>query len=204
MLLNSLEFALMNNPVRALVQRHVEARQLLSMAGPMAGGLALEIGCGRGVGLEVILDAFGADAVDAFDLDARMVARARRRVGRRGARARIWVGDATAIAADDARYDAVFDFGIVHHVPDWRAAVREIHRVLKPGGRLYAEEVLRRFITHPVARATLRHPQVDRFDDGDFRGALAATGFTDIQSTAVGRVFCWFVAVRPPFDGLNS
>ena len=60
MRLNRLEFALMNNPVRAAIQRHVEAPQLLRMGGPMAGGLALEIGCGRGFGAELILDVFKA------------------------------------------------------------------------------------------------------------------------------------------------
>jgi SAM-dependent methyltransferase len=80
-LLNRLEYALMNNPVRAGLQRHVEARRLLRMGGPMHGGRALEIGCGRGVGTELILDMFGAERVDAFDLDPRMVALARQRPG---------------------------------------------------------------------------------------------------------------------------
>ncbi|MBI5529080.1 MAG: class I SAM-dependent methyltransferase [Deltaproteobacteria bacterium] len=65
-------------------------------------------------------------------------------------RAIVSVGDVTAIRADDETYDAVFDFGIIHHVPDWRAALREIRRVLKPGGRLFAEEVHERFISHPA------------------------------------------------------
>ena len=64
----------MNNPLRALIQRRFEAARLLRMGGPMEGGSALEIGCGRGVGVQLILDLFGADAVDAFDLDPRMVA----------------------------------------------------------------------------------------------------------------------------------
>lgn len=198
MLLNNLEFALMNNPVRAALQRHVEVPQFLRLAGPMEGGRALEIGCGGGAGLELILDRCGAETVDAFDLDARMVARARRRLSRRGSRVRIWKGDATAIAAADAAYDAVFDFAILHHVPDWRAALGEIRRVLRPGGRLYAEEVLEPFITNQVVRALLRHPQEDRFSARQFCAALDAAGFTNVRSVEVGGVFAWFVATRPP------
>ena len=41
MLLNRFEKALMNNPVRAAVQRRVEARWLLALGGRMAGGRAL-------------------------------------------------------------------------------------------------------------------------------------------------------------------
>ncbi len=64
MKLNRIEFGLMNNPVRAAVQRHFEAQRLLRMGGAMRGGRALEIGCGRGVGTETILDTFVSDAVN--------------------------------------------------------------------------------------------------------------------------------------------
>src|SRR5262249_50752496 len=69
-MLNAIEKAMMNNPVRAAVQRWIEAPRLLAMGGALpAGARALEIGCGRGVGTELVLDAFGAEHVDAFDLD---------------------------------------------------------------------------------------------------------------------------------------
>ena len=86
MLLNAVEKALMNNPVRAAIQRRFEAKRLLELGGPVAGGRALEVGCGRGVGVEIILDLFGAGSVDAFDLDPDMVAQARARHARREAR----------------------------------------------------------------------------------------------------------------------
>lgn len=200
MLLNRVEYALMNNPLRAAIQRRFEAARLLRMGGPMPGGRALEIGCGRGVGTELILDRFGADAVDAFDLDPRMVALARARLARRGAPVRQWVGDASAIAAPDARYDAVFDFGIVHHVPDWRRALAEVRRVLKPGGRFYAEEVLARFILHPVARRLLEHPLEDRFDTAGLVAGVREAGLVPVASEELWGAFAWVVAVRPAAD----
>lgn len=192
MLLNRIEYALMNNPVRSAIQRHVEANRLLRMGGAMLGGQALEIGCGRGVGVELILEVFGAHSVDAFDLDARMVTQARRRLSRYGSRVRLWVGDASAISAPDATYDAVFDFGIIHHVPDWRRAVRETERVLKPGGRFYGEEILKRFIVHPLTRRFLRHPLEDRFDAPAFERELNAVGLDDVASHQVSGAFAWF------------
>ena len=198
MILNGLEFALMNNPVRAAIQRHVEARRLLEMGGPLHGARVLELGCGRGVGTALILDVFGAAAVDAFDLDPRMIARARRRLHGHGSRVRLWVGDATSIAVSDASYDAVFDFGIIHHVPDWRRALVEVRRVLRPGGRFYAEEVLRRFIVHPIARRLLEHPQQDRFDTAEFVSALHQAGLTGVVSRDIGQCFAWFVASKLP------
>jgi ubiquinone/menaquinone biosynthesis C-methylase UbiE len=196
MLLNRIEYALMNNPVRAAIQRRFEGARLLRMGGPMNGGSALEIGCGRGIGARIILDLFGADAVDAFDLDPRMIALARRRLKPVGSRVRLWVGDATSIPVPDSTYDAVFDFGIVHHIPDWRFALREIRRVLKPGGCFYAEEVLAAFIRHPITRQLLEHPQGDRFDREAFCSAITEAGLEVLSSEELWRSFAWFVASK--------
>ena len=197
MILNRIEYAMMNNPVRAASQRHIEARRLLRMGGAMNGGRALEIGCGRGVGVQIILDAFGADSVDAFDLDPRMVDRARDRLAAYGSSARVWVGDASAIDAADATYDAVFDFGIIHHVPDWRGVLGEVERVLKPGGRFYGEEVLRRLILHPVWRRLLDHPLHDRFDTSEFARELHVSGFRQIATEELWGWVAWFTARKP-------
>lgn len=195
MRLNTLEFALMNNPLRATIQKRIEGPRLRHMGGTMDGGRALELGCGRGVGTEIILDQFGADRVDAFDLDPRMIARASKRLAGRGDRVGLWVGDATTIAAPDRSYDAVFDFGIIHHVPDWRSALADVHRVLKPGGRFYAEEVLAPAIRH--SRHFLEHPQRDRFDVDGFNDALKDAGLEPVASRSLGHAFAWFVARRP-------
>ncbi len=41
---------------------------------------------------------------------------------------RFEVGDAARIPASDAHFDGVFDFGIIHHVPDWRESIAELER----------------------------------------------------------------------------
>ena len=197
MKLNFVEKAMMNNPLRAMIQRRYEAKRLLAMGGPMAGGRALEVGCGRGVGSEIILDLFGAEEVDAFNLDPGMIEKASSRLESRGKRASLWTGDATDIKADDGTYDAVFDFGIIHHVPNWRDALAEVHRVLKPGGRFYAEEVLKRYIEHPLWRRLLVHPEGDRFDERGFADALGLAGFTVSATSQLWNQFAWFIADKP-------
>ncbi len=118
MLLNRIEKALMNNPARARVQRWYETA-LLGKLGTRTDGLrVLQIGCGRGVGTEIILDRFGAREVHAFDLDPDMVALAGERLARYPPeRVQFRTGDVTAIQEPDASFDAVFDFGIAARSP---------------------------------------------------------------------------------------
>lgn len=194
MILNRFEFLSMNNPLRAMIQRSFEARRFRRMGGSACAGHALEIGCGRGVGANIIFDEFGAATVDAFDLDPRMVELARRRLASRGDRLRLWVGDAANIEAPEATYDTVFDFGIIHHIPNWRKALAEVFRVLKPGGRFYAEEVLQSFILHPLWRRLLDHPLTDRFDHDQFKSGLHQAGFKVIAGNSLWNAFGWYIA----------
>ena len=196
MLLNKVEKLLMNNPIREAAQRYYEARRLRELGGTTSGAQALEIGCGRGVGVEIILEQFGADTVDAFDLDPDMVRRAQARLEGFGDRVSVWIGDATDIRAEDSSYDAVFDFGIIHHVPDWRQTLVEVHRVLKPGGRFYAEEVLSPFITNSILRRVLLHPKSDRFDTAQFCRALHEAGLPTESTREVLGVLLWVVATK--------
>ena len=197
MILNRLETLLMNNPVRAGIQRHLEVRRLLRLGGTQRGRRVLEVGCGRGVGVQLVLDHFGADRVDAFDLDPRMVDRARRRLASRGDRVRLWIGSATHIPAADGTYDAVFDFGILHHVPVWQDAVAEILRVLRPGGRFYAEEMYERFILHPLWGPWFDHPRTNRFDSDRFAQGLRDAGFHVRAVDPWFGLFGWVVADKP-------
>jgi ubiquinone/menaquinone biosynthesis C-methylase UbiE len=141
MRLNWLGRATMNNPARSLGQYYT-ASWLERLGGRVEGGRVLEVGCGRGAGVEIILERFGAALVQAFDLDPKMVAGARERLASYGpARVQLSVGDVTSIQADDTTFDAVFDFGAIHLEPNWKKALAEVRRVLKPGGKFFFEWV---------------------------------------------------------------
>ncbi len=180
MKLNPVEMVLVNNPFRTVVLRSTVG--WLHAAPPV--DRVLEIGCGQGDGVSEILSRFHPHALDAFDLDEQQVARARDRLAagtKNGAEVRLWVGDAEHVEAADGSYDAVFEFTIFHHVPDWRRALAEVHRVLRPGGLFLFEELSTEFFTNmPVVSSLLRrftvHPWDTMFDFPTFRRALRDAG----------------------------
>ncbi len=193
MKLNVVEKALMNNPLRSLIQRRYEARLFERLGGRTEGETVLEIGCGRGVGTEIIFERFGAKKVHAFDLDPEMVKLARRRLSAYWEdRLTLTVGDAAAMEADDASFDAVFDFGIIHHVPDWQRAVAEVARVLRPGGKFFFEEVTKQALDRTVYRTLFAHPAENRFGRDEFIGELEGRGIA-VGNNVVERFFGDFI-----------
>lgn len=156
MKLNSVEKLRMNNPVRAALQRRCEAALLERLGGRVPGARVLEIGCGRGVGTEIIVERSGAASVYASDYDVHMAVKARARLAPRGPRVTVCAADAGQLPYATSAFEAVFDFGIIHHVPDWRAAVREVARVLRQGGLFFFERFFGDFILGVGRKASVK------------------------------------------------
>ncbi|WP_236791063.1 class I SAM-dependent methyltransferase [Amycolatopsis sp. GM8] len=178
MKLNAFERAAMNNPIRAAHQHHREASWFRRLAGgTLSGQHVLEVGCGRGVGVEVLLDRLDAGQVTAFDLDSSMVELAQRRLhSRPDGAVSLSVGDVCEIEQPDATFDTVVDFGIIHHAPDWQTGVAEIARTLRPGGLLLFEEVPRWMLDTWAMRTLTVHPRENRFEAAEFAEELARHG----------------------------
>lgn len=96
----------------------------------------LDVGCATGRLLDR-LAAAGARRLAGCDLAPRIVAAAREKMARRGVDADLQPADAErALPWPDATFDAVALTGVLHHFYRPRAALGEIARVLRPGGRL--------------------------------------------------------------------
>jgi ubiquinone/menaquinone biosynthesis C-methylase UbiE len=191
--LNLAETLLVNNSVRSAVQRWFEAPLLRRLAGPLDGARVLEIGCGNGNGLRILLEQFGAGHVCGIDLDPRQLRRARRHLRAYPAGcATLLAAHAACLPFPDATFDAVFDFGVLHHVPAWQAAVAEIRRVLKPGAAFFFEEVTRAALDRWLYRAFLTHPRTNRFSEAEFLAEVAAQGIApgaDLHRILAGDIF---------------
>ena len=177
MKLNWAERLVVNNPVRVVIQRLI-IKWIKGVTRIASRARILEIGCGRGAGARLIQAEFHPAALHAFDLDYRMIRLAGRYL-KDGYKDKIflYVGDASTLPYRDGVLDAVFGFGVLHHLPDWRGGLREIARVLKPGGIYCLEEFYPKFYQNFLARRLFLHPEHDRFYSHDLHKALAETGF---------------------------
>ena len=150
MRMRRIEKWLMQSALRRWGLRHVEAPKVFRGVDLPEGARILEIGCGYGDGALLIQQRFPTARVIGVDLDEEVVGGARRKVGRPPRWARdvatdritLLCGDATSLSFRGAAFDAVILFGMLHHVRQWRGAIAEAHRVLRPGGVFAFEEAL--------------------------------------------------------------
>ena len=160
------------SPVRVLfLRRHAETWKGLVQSPQM--GLCLEIGCGLGRGARILIERMGFEKVFAFDLEERLIRSATRRLPTRLAdHIHFFVGDAQDLPFGDSQFDAVVNYGIIHHVLDWRSCIREIGRVLRTGGVFYFEEIFPPLYANFLMKRVVRHPTRGRFDGTEFLQAL--------------------------------
>jgi len=116
---------------------HRLLKQHLSVAQDLAGKRVLEIGCGRG-GFACWLGSQHPGELVAADFSPAAVQKGKLFAAEKGlTRIRWEVTDIEAIAHRNESFDTVISCETIEHVPDPQKAVRELSRILKPGGRLF-------------------------------------------------------------------
>jgi ubiquinone/menaquinone biosynthesis C-methylase UbiE len=102
---------------------------------PRAAGDVLEIGIGSGLNLAHY--GVGVRTLTGLDPAAELTEKARGRAERLGRPVEVLSISGESIPVDDERFDSVVCTWTLCSIPNVYAALREMHRVLKPGGRLY-------------------------------------------------------------------
>ncbi|MGN7612151.1 class I SAM-dependent methyltransferase [Magnetococcales bacterium HHB-1] len=92
----------------------------------------LEVGIGHGTDLMQFSDA-GAHCFG-IDITPRHIQLTRQNFIHRNRKVNLSFQDASQIAFKDHSFDAVYSFGVLHHIPEIENCIQEIHRTLKPGG----------------------------------------------------------------------
>lgn len=155
------------------------------MLGCRPGDRILDLGAGSGFSTEMLVR-FGYRVI-ALDPDAPALRRGMRRL-RLDRRLRPEVAWAAAGIAErlpfaDRSFDGVVGMNVIHHVDDLGAAVEELARVLKPGGRAAFSEPGRRHLDFPeTARAIREHGENDKaFDVRELATIARTRGFRRIE-----------------------
>jgi ubiquinone/menaquinone biosynthesis C-methylase UbiE len=155
-------------------------RELLSLLDLRSHDHVLEVGFGHGRTVEHALAAVPEGFVAGVDLSDDMVRMATARVRSfiDAGRAELRSGDSARLPYPDCRFDKVFSLHTLYFWSDPAAHLREIHRVLRPGGRIVIG-----FSPGEDAQARANFPaSVYRFYDTDeARDLIAGAGFHDLE-----------------------
>ena len=142
-----------------------------------AGKSVLDVGCGPGW-ITVMYAKGGAD-VTAVDLTPAAVALTSTHLEQLGLSAIVREANAEELPFPDNSFDLVVSSGVLHHTPNYRRAISECLRVLRPGGKakltFYRKGVLHHPLIWPLTRTIMRLAGVKH------PGANLASTSTDVD-----------------------
>lgn len=174
--------------------RDVQRRRELVRAalGARPGDRILDVGCGPGFYVTELLEAVGPEgSVVGLDISADMLAVAAKRAEGHG-NVTFYEADASSLPVPDASFDRAVCVQVLEYVRDVPTALREMHRALRPGGRVLVWDVdwatvswhaIDRQLTRRVLAAWdkhLTHPSLPRTLAAQLRNA----GFDDVRMDA--------------------
>jgi ubiquinone/menaquinone biosynthesis C-methylase UbiE len=174
------------DPFSLLLGARTAHASLVEAAELRPGHRVLEIGCGTG-NLALLAKARQpAATVVGLDPDAAALARARLKARRRGLELLLDRGFADQLPHPDASFDRVLSALMLHHLPgeEKPAALREVVRVLRPGGELHLVDIAQQDGGHGRLR---RHhgPHARNSPGTSVADLVGAAGFTDVRMGTV-------------------
>ncbi|MCZ6855754.1 MAG: methyltransferase domain-containing protein [Gammaproteobacteria bacterium] len=164
-------------------------KALIQPAGIGEGQVVLDVGSGPGFFALALADMVGeAGSIIGVDINTRFVSDANKRASDRDNVSFHHVTD-HRLPFPDGDFDRVICKNVLEYVPDLEATLFEVHRVLKPGGRLHVidsdwgfvvvepwgKKTVERFFE--AAAAAFKEPYIGR----RVPGLMAATGFSSIE-----------------------
>jgi SAM-dependent methyltransferase len=157
-----------DNPIhQRLLKAYIAAK-------PLVEGDLLEVGCGEGRGVEVLLDE--VDSYHGLDKIPEVIEQLKSRFPQVSFEQAV-IPPFRTIASD--KYDTVVSFQVIEHIQDDRLFLEEIYRVLKPGGKA--------IISTPNIRQTLsRNPWHIREYTGEQLKSLCEGIFDTVEAMGIG------------------
>lgn len=176
------------DPLTKLFRITALHRPLIEQAGLLPGHRVLEIGCGTGNVVLMAAQSQPAAEITGLDPDPKALARARRKAARRGREIRLDRGFAERLPYADGAFDRVLSSFMFHHLKPAAkpAALREVRRVLAPGGSLHLLDVGGAVSESDgrMARRAMRNPHLHDNLGDRIPELMREAGFTDVREVA--------------------
>jgi ubiquinone/menaquinone biosynthesis C-methylase UbiE len=133
----------------------IPRKRLVEALAPAEGERLLELGPGTGYYTLPVAERLGPGTLDIFDLQQEMLDHTMRRASDAGLGNLVPTqGDARALPYADGTFDGAFLVTVLGEIPDQDAALHELARVLRPGGRVVFGEMV--LDPHMVRASALR------------------------------------------------
>jgi len=137
----------------------------------------LDAGCGQGKSFRPLIEHFSPQRLIAIDAEERCLERARVEAGKETVPIELRREDIGELDLPDASVDLVFCHQTFHHLTCQEQALRQFHRVLKPGGLLLFAESTRAYIHSWIIRLLFRHPMHLQRSADEYLEMIRAQGF---------------------------
>lgn len=144
---------------------------------PQHFATVLDAGCGAGQTFEGIARRFAPQQITAIDIDPAMIPHAQASAAQCACPIDVQQGDLADLALADASFDLVLCHQALHHAEDQPAVLRNLFRVLRPGGTLLLAESCRTFTGSWRVRALFRHRADTQRTANAYLELVRAAGF---------------------------
>jgi len=167
-------------PLTYWIRRLIDIPILLKWGKILKGASLLEIGCSSGQISRYLSQTLRCKSYTAIDSNPQIIAKAESQT-HRNTKIIYQVADACKLPFDRGSFDAVIQMDVLHHIPQWKKALREIHRVLKKKGKLLIRDYSIETFTLPGIGLLMQnfseHPYDMMYDQIELLTYMRKNGF---------------------------
>ena len=150
---------------------------------------ALDLGCGTGEMLKLILQKDPFKELYGIDISEEMLAVAKSKLPEQ---VQLFLGDSEMLPFSDGSFDVVYCNDSFHHYPSPQNVLREVHRVMKPGGTFLMGDCWQPYVGRVIMNFYMRHSKegdVKIYSEAELVSMLS-TYFHNVSGEQVGNTAC--------------
>jgi ubiquinone/menaquinone biosynthesis C-methylase UbiE len=151
----------------------------------------VDVGCGWGRSFKLLHDRFGPTRLIGVDIDPEMLSASGKEVSQYDFPVEFRLESSSRLSLPNESVDMVFSQQTFHHLVDQVGAIREFHRVLKPGGVLLFAESTRTYIHSWIIRLLFRHDMTVQKSAPEYLAMIRTAGFT-VDERSISYPYLWW------------